>query len=714
MTTKNPQPAVSQLEEKLHNVQVGVRADLETSRHQFRGQIKYVILDPITFQTHALNQFEYEILVRIQESRPLGAVFESAVEEGLFSPDQAEPFYEFVLTLHQAGFLTLPIVDDQALYRRFEQKRQRARRELLMAFISYRVPLFDPDRFLDRTIRLARPIFSRWFFVLWLIFIGSALGLVIQRIDEFAATLPSLIEARSLLSIWIVLIALKVLHEFGHAYACKHFGGKVPEMGAYFILMTPCAYVNATASWGFPSKFQRMIVSLAGMYVELFFAAAAAFVWLSTGPSFLNTLAFQAMVVASVTTIGFNINPLMRFDGYYIFSDLVEIPNLRSRAAAYVNRHAGHLLIGIKKQPLEMSRGMKAILLLYGTAAFIYRIFLIFSISLLLILKFSLVGFAMAGIYVGIQILQNLKRATSFFQHRNHSLSTRLRAALLCAGVAIGLPAILIGIPFPRSMTMTGKIEPESYQVITAASPGVVKTINVNLGQTVTAQDIIVELDNPESETALIEAESEKALADLKHQLALVSRSGESFSIQEEVTFRQKVADARARDLQDLLVTTEHAGLVLDCLQPENIGRLVQPGEAIALIGSGRAIATIHLTEEEALLIEPQPGDFVEYRFAFDPDTIRTSQILSVGQIASRETAEDMIYAINEDPRKTPETLLQPNQPEFEITILLDDQRALQHYAGGTILVRMQAPNESVAQRLYRRTLLFVSRLRRG
>ncbi len=717
MTTieTTPQPAApSQLEEKLCNVQVGVRADLETSRHQFRGEVKYIILDPITFQTHGLQQLEYELLARIQESLPLGEVFDAVVDDELLAPDQKEEFYEFVLRLHQIGFLSLPIVNEQALYRRFEQKRKRSQRELLLAFISYRVPLFDPNQFLDRTIRFARPLFSRWFFMIWSVLVACALGCVIGQADEFLRALPSLVETQNLLTMWFVLVGLKVLHEFGHAYACKHFGGKVPEMGAFFILMTPCAYVNATASWGFSSKQHRVIVGLAGMYFESMIAAAAALVWLLTGPSFAHSIAFQTMVIASVTTIGFNVNPLMRFDGYYVFSDLVEIPNLRSRATAFVNERFSHLLLGIKKAPTDTPRGVRVVLLVFGSCAMIYRYFLLFSISLLLIMKFSIIGIAMAGIYVGIQVVQFLGRVISFFRCGEHSTTTRIRAWLMCAMLAVGLPLVLLGIPLPQSMTIEGNIEPESYHVVSATVPGIVRHINVEPGNIVITGDLLVELENPESESALLEAQAMHDLANLQHQLAMVNRANDASSILEEITFQSKVVAARHDDVRHLRVEATQKGLILDCVRPENAGGLVKPGDAIALIGSGRTVATLHLTEHETTLIDPKPGDVIEYRLALDPAIIRHGTILKVGKAASQKINAAIEYAIEVDPEDQLNRPPPSDRPNFELTLLLEDinERDLKVYTGGTVFVRMQAQNESVGRRIYRRVLLFVNRLR--
>jgi putative peptide zinc metalloprotease protein len=314
------------LPDRLRNVRVGVREDLEVSRHLFRNEPAYIVRDPISFQSFRFDTIDYGIFVRISTDKTLGDLYEELVVGDVLDADDEQRYYSFIFQLHRSGLLALPVSDATLLYKRFQAREASKARNRWKSFFFFQVPLWNPDRFLDRTVHLARPLFTRTAFMVWCLVIISALYVVAVRWRDLFQPLEALLAMRNLIIMWITLVGLKFFHEFGHAFACKRFGGVVPEIGAMFIVGTPIAYVDATASWGFPSRLKRMIVGLGGMYFESFFAAIAVFVWAASEPGLIKSIAYNTMLLASVVTILFNINPLMRFDGYYLFSDLVEIP----------------------------------------------------------------------------------------------------------------------------------------------------------------------------------------------------------------------------------------------------------------------------------------------------------------------------------------------------------------------------------------------------
>ena len=322
----------SEIAQRLGRSQVGLRPELEVSRHVFRGRVSYVVRDPITFESHRFSQHDYEIVTALHAEHPLAEVFARLVDEEKLEANEEDAFYRFVISLHRLGFLNLPIPDGKRLYERYLANEQQRRMKRWMAMFFYQLPLVNPDHFLDRTVRWVRPLFSPMALFLWCGLIASAIFVAVRRFDEISASVGDTFAAQNLPALWLTIIVLKFFHEFGHAYATKAFGGHVPEMGAYLIVFTPCAYVDASAAWGFSKKWHRMFVGLAGMYFELAIAAVALLAWAATGPGMMQALLFNVVMLASVVTVGFNINPLMRFDGYYVLSDYLEFPNLRQRA----------------------------------------------------------------------------------------------------------------------------------------------------------------------------------------------------------------------------------------------------------------------------------------------------------------------------------------------------------------------------------------------
>ena len=230
MSTTEQSGTTADLAARLGQVRVGLRQDLEVTRHLFRGQPSYVVRDPVTFQSHRLEPADYQVFVSIEASRPLAEILAGLVERGLISAGDQEAFYEFIVQLHRLNFLNLPISDEKQLYKRYLARQQARRKEKLMGFLFLRIPLVNPDAFLERTIRYGRLLFSRCFFMVWLLVVGTAAVVGLQNWDRFLEPLQGVLATENLPLIWLVLIGLKVFHELGHAYACKHFGGYVPEL----------------------------------------------------------------------------------------------------------------------------------------------------------------------------------------------------------------------------------------------------------------------------------------------------------------------------------------------------------------------------------------------------------------------------------------------------------------------------------------------------
>src|SRR5581483_2195347 len=220
----------------------------------------------------------------------------------------------------------------------FDNRKKRLRMEWMQTLTNIlyiKIPVFDPEKLLTKMLP-----WTRWMFTTWFLFVSvgvmlAALFLVLSHFDTFYSRLPSYHEFfsfKTVVYLWAALGVVKVIHEFGHGLSCKAFGGEVHEMGFLFLCFSPAMYCNVSDAWTLPNKWHRIIISAAGIYVELMIAAIATFVWWNT-PSqpFLNHMSLSLMVVCSVSTVLFNGNPLMRYDGYYVLADWLEIPNLRDR-----------------------------------------------------------------------------------------------------------------------------------------------------------------------------------------------------------------------------------------------------------------------------------------------------------------------------------------------------------------------------------------------
>src|SRR5262245_13556587 len=336
---EKPTPA-SELERR-KQVKIRLRPDLSIAPQKYEGKTFFVVKDPVSLRYYRFKDQEHFLLEYMDGRHSLDDA-QKAFEKR-FRPDRLtlEDLEHFAQQLLTAGLAQNE--SPQAGKQLFDRRKKRKRREWMQYITNIlyiKIPLFDPDKLLTRMLPWFRWIFTPWFVIGSVILMFSALMLVLTHFQTFMDKLPSYHEffnVKTIVYLWISLAVVKVIHEFGHGLSCKAFGGEVHEMGLLFLCLSPCLFCNVSDAWTLPNKWKRMTISFAGIYVELIIASIATFVWWNT-PSqpFINNIALSTMVVCSVSTVLFNANPLMRYDGYYVLLDWLEIPNLRERCNRYL------------------------------------------------------------------------------------------------------------------------------------------------------------------------------------------------------------------------------------------------------------------------------------------------------------------------------------------------------------------------------------------
>ena len=251
--------------------------------------------------------------------------------------------------LYYADILYYNIAPDkEKLFERYRKRRQKETQSKLLNIMFIRIPLLDPDLFLNRITPVIHKIFSIPGFLVWLLVLFFAGKILVDNFEQALEQAQGVLAPDNLVWLYTGLVIVKVLHEFGHAVICKRFGGEVHVMGVMLMVFSPLPYMDATSSWGFREPWKRMAVGSAGMFVELFIAGLAVFVWAATGQGVLHSVAYNIMFVASVSTVLFNANPLIRLDGYYILSDLLDIPNLSGKATHQLRHLVEKKAFGLK------------------------------------------------------------------------------------------------------------------------------------------------------------------------------------------------------------------------------------------------------------------------------------------------------------------------------------------------------------------------------
>lgn len=499
---------------------VRVRPDLTAERHRYQGRVYWVIKEPVSLTYFRFQEEEYAILRMLDGRTSLDELKDRFEEE--FPPQKigVEELQQFIVTLHQRG---LVLTDAPGQGRQLRKRRGERKWEEFLGkvtnILSLRFRGIDPERLLTWLHVRLRWMYSTPAVIFCGLLALSALTLVTVQFAEFQAKLPSFHQFFSLHNaVWIAITlgVTKVIHEFGHGLTCKHYGGECHEMGVMLLVMTPCLYCNVSDSWMLPNKWQRAMIGAGGMYVEVIIASICTFVWWFSEPGLVHQLALSTMFVCSVSTIVFNGNPLLRYDGYYILSDILEIPNLRQKAGEILNRKLGQWCLGLKPpdNPFLPERN-QTLFAIYSIAAVIYSWVVLFSILWFLQRIAEPYGLQSIGRTVAVFAMWGMFGAPLWKLFKYFKVPGRLeqvKKVRLFATLAVvsGVVAAFFLVPLPNRVFCTLQIEPHKAESVRVLVPGTVEEVLVKPGDHVEKGDVLIRLSNPDVELAIAELEGKR------------------------------------------------------------------------------------------------------------------------------------------------------------------------------------------------------------
>jgi len=446
---------------RVANLKPMLRPSVAISRHVYRGQPWYVLTNGMSGRNHRFNASAYAFIGQMDGQQTVSEIWENCGQ----CSDEATPSQDELIRLlgllHEADLVQSDILPStQEMVDQFRGVQANTWKQRAANPFSMRFPLFNPDRLLDRWVHFSRPFFSRAAFIIWLVAVFSAAIAVASNWPELTGRFSDqLVSPTNLMLLWLVYPLVKVLHEFGHAFAVKHWGGEVHEMGITLLAFTPIPYVDATASAAFADKRHRMVVAAMGMVVETAVAAVALLVWLNIETGLVSALAYNVMLIAGLSTVIFNGNPLMRYDGYYILVDLVEIPNLAQRSPRYLGYLVQRYVLGADTAESPVTaQGEQVWFLFYGPIAFCYRIAILIGLVLLVSSFFHGVGIAVAlwGV-ISLMVLPAFRTMTRFFK-TPAARQRRMRLVAAGGGVVATVIILIFAIPIPHWTTTQGVV----------------------------------------------------------------------------------------------------------------------------------------------------------------------------------------------------------------------------------------------------------------
>jgi putative peptide zinc metalloprotease protein len=561
-----------------------LRSHAQIHRHQYRGQTWYVLQDRSTDRFHRFSPAAYLVIGLMDGRRSVEEVWETACTRlGDDAPTQDE-IIQLLSQLYGTDLLQCDVTPDAAeLLERHERHTRRQWQSRVFSLFSWRAPLFDPERFLRLLLPVVRPLIGWGGAVVWLAVVGPALVLAAVHWSDLSRdVLDRVLAPHNLLFLWVLYPIVKALHEFGHAFATKAFGGEVHDMGVMLLVLTPVPYVDASSASAFRNKWQRILVGAAGILVELFIAAVALFVWLSVEPGLTRALTYNTVVIAGVSTVLFNGNPLLRYDGYYILADLVEIPNLRGRANAYLGYLGERYLFGRREaEPPTATPGEKAWFVGYGVTSFVYRIFIVVAILLFVMDRFFLLGmvFAVAAA-IGWATVPVGKGLKFLFTHpRIRSVRTR---AVAVTAVLVALVAGLIGLaPVPYRSRAEGVVWIPDEAFVRAATEAFVERVVAPVGGRVARGDILITTLDPVLVSRVAQLQARLQEMEARYEEQRIADRGKAELIREEIRYVQEDL-ARARERAGELIIRSGAEGTFVLPTPQDLpGRFVRKGELL-------------------------------------------------------------------------------------------------------------------------------------
>lgn len=605
-----------------------LRPNVISSRHYYRGVTWYVLTSTSNPATLRLDSSAFHLLSSFDGEKKVDEVWEGALEVlGDDSPTQDETV-SLLADLFDAGLVDFQQRTD--VERLFENARSRQQKEAISRYMNplfMRFSLLDPDQLAQRVIPYTSWMFTRTTFLVWLLFMltGALLGgFHFEAIGEEMRS--GLLSPTSLVIFWCVFPVMKVLHEAAHALAVKRWGGEVHEFGIALLVLMPVPYVDASESARFANKHRRMAVAGAGILVESSLAFLGFVLWTLVEPGLVRDIAFNVFVTGSVSSLLFNGNPLLKFDAYYVLSDLIEIPNLATRSSRFLTHLLKKYVLGVSSHSPVVARGEAFWFSLYGIAAFCYRIVLMVTISLFVASKYFFIGILLALWSIGMQVGMPLVKALRFLLTDPTVQGERGRAWGAAGGLAAGVLVLVFLVPMSSSTSVRGVVWPVDDAMVRAEADCLAMEVFVANGEAVTPGTELVRCDDTyiEAEVRNLESDFFAARARLFSTRDRVERG---LRRSEMETAESLLETARAEQ-EGVRLDANADGSFFAHDNDNLVGRFFAQGDIVGyVLRPGNLSVRTMLDQERAALLDEGDG-IVELTLASEPGITYRTEVL--------------------------------------------------------------------------------------
>lgn len=696
------------------NAKLRLRDDLVIVPRRFDGRSCHLVEDPLRSKFFRLGLAEFTFASLLDGSRTVRqAVGLTAATLGAdaLKEEEALGIAHWLVETGLATSEASTTAERTAIA--VEKQRQRNWRSKLN-ILCIKVPLFNPDQLLQKSIRWTGWLLGGPSFVAWLAVCAYSVYLVCSSWDHFNADASVVLDPANWWRMGLAWLLLKVVHEAFHGLACKKYGGHVPQAGVMIIFGMPLPYVDVTSSWRFASKYQRMCVAAAGMYVEMFLAAIAIIVWANSSAGLIRCLAYDVAIMASLHTLAFNGNFLLRFDGYYVFADWLEVSNLYVASQQQLGRWFDQFVLGWNVAVPPQSRRMQAIVGVYGLAALAWRVCMYLLLALAFVGGWSYCGGA-AAIALGL-LWFGFPLGRFLFRRWKRDETERInRKRLACANVvAVGALAIIAALGMmPASISAPAVVEFAPLSVLRADAAGFVREMRVRAGDSVHASQVIAVLENGELLVEL--ADHELAIQKSLVQGRIHRQLGEIGKEQIEAEERNKLElrrDVLRTRIESLTVRAPSAGHVIGRNLDSLVGQYLKAGDEICVLGNEDAKELlVAVSQEDFKLFSAQLALPVDVRvlgasrgwlnWPLTKVEPRADNSLPHPALSARVRGPLPVRVIEEDISRSQKATYELLTPHFCARVELPADESLQCRAGQIATVHFRSSAETFGEHAY-------------
>ena len=589
------------------------RPELKVYPQIYDGQPYWIYKDPMSLKYFRFNREEHFIIEQLSEDLTIGELIERHQKQFKGETLKSAHVADFIRSLMEKNILIVNHPDrDEIFYKSAKKTRNKKFFAQLMNFMYLKIPLYDPDKHFNKIVKFLSFIWTPGFFIFYILLLITSGTLIIDRWHDFTAMFHSdFFTIRNAFILTAAFWLSKVIHEFGHGFTCKNYGGEVHEIGLLFLVFMPMFYCNITDSWIFINKKHRVMATAAGILTELIIAAISGIVWYFTDqPGFVHAFAFNMFMACSVSTIFFNANPLMKFDGYYIVMDIMEIPNLRQRASNAIMNVWIKYIFGGQANEAPDEHKFKFIFPFYAIFAFMYRVVLVFSITFMIYKFFESLQLETLGKLIMISSVFSMcifpiYKGGSMIFTRRESLgisNNRLIVLLALAAVVFG---ITLTIPLQQQVMLNFVLEPTQMQWVKCEVPGKLElSDNISQGQWLKPGEIIANIDNPVLVCDAKSIQSQIQQAKIEQAIAVEKGAAEmAAQTESKIISLNRELDLIKKQMKKQTITTsfEAQVLSLDSDLDKIKNGFIKEGFPLMLIADTRKLEAKVLVPEKTL-----------------------------------------------------------------------------------------------------------------